>query len=218
MDKLDGGIVMNKLLSGGYERGIITTIFGPAGSGKTTLCMIAAIAAAKDKKVLYVDTEGGFSAERLVQLSGREAMRNILVLKPTSFEEQAKAIDNLRQMANDKIGLIVLDTISMLYRVEVGRKKDPKDIYGELDLQISYLTHIARKNSIPVIVTNQVYSDFDEKDGVKMVGGDVLKYASKCLIELAKFKTARKAILRKHRSLPESEILFDIVQEGLKVI
>jgi DNA repair protein RadB len=216
MDKADGGIVMNKLLGGGYEKGIITTIFGPAGSGKTTFCMIAAISAAEEKKVLYVDTEGGFSCERLLQLSGKDAMKNILILKPTTFEEQAKAIDNLRQMVNERIGLIVIDTISMLYRVEVGRKKDPKDIYGELDLQISYLSEIARKHNIPVLITNQVYADFDERDAVKMVGGDMLKYASKCLIELVKVKDQRKALLRKHRSLAESEIMFEIAEKSIK--
>jgi DNA repair protein RadB len=215
MEKLDGGEFANSLLSGGYDKGIITTVFGPAGSGKTTFCMIAAINASKDKKVLYIDTEG-LSVERLTQLAQGQSVKNILVLKPHTFEEQIKAIENLKQMVNDKIGLVVVDTISMLYRVEVGRKKQPKDIYGELDLQIAYLTEIARRNNIPVLIANQVYSDFEEKDAVKMVGGDMLKYASKCLIELVKLKNQRKAILRKHRSLPEAEMLFDIVQNGLQ--
>jgi DNA repair protein RadB len=217
MDRLDGGTFANELL-GGYDPGIITTIFGPAGSGKTTFCMIAAINAAKDRKVLYLDTEAGLSVERLTQLAQGQSVKNILVLKPHTFEEQIKAIERLRDMVNDKIGLVVVDTISMLYRVEVGKRKDPKDIYAELDLQIAYLAEIARRNNIPVLIANQVYSDFEEKDAVKMVGGDMLKYASKCLIELTKLKNARKAILRKHRSLPEKEMVFEIVEKGLKKI
>jgi DNA repair protein RadB len=220
MEKTDAGSpVMNKLLDGGYEPGIITTIFGPAGSGKTTLCMLAAIQCSSAKKIIYIDTEGGFSAERLKQLAGNAAIKNILILKPVNFDEQVKAIERLKEMVNDKIGLVVVDTISMLYRVEISRRKEPKPVYNELDLQISYLTEIARKNSIPVLVTNQVYADFDEKDAVKMVGGDMLKYSSKCLIELVKFKNSRKAIIKKHRSIVENrEIVFEIKQDGIEEV
>jgi DNA repair protein RadB len=218
--RLDSGsAVMNKLLDGGYEEKVITTIFGPAATGKTTLCLLASISAAATKKVIYVDTEGGFSAERLKQLKGgMAAMKNILVLHPTNYAEQIKDIAGLKEMASNKIGLIVVDTISMHYRVEVGQTKEPKPIYSEFDLQVSYLSEIARKHSIPVIITNQVYADFDEKDreAVRMLGGDMLKYSSKCLIELAKYKNCRKAIVKKHRSIPENrEILFDIKQEGI---
>ena len=48
-----------------------------------------------------------------------------------------------------------------------------------------------------------------------MVGGDILKYWSKCIIELQVMQGKRKAILRKHRSLPESEFLFVITETGI---
>jgi DNA repair protein RadB len=52
-----------------------------------------------------------------------------------------------------------------------------------------------------------------------MVGGDILKYGSKCLIELQKVNSHRKAIIRKHRSIPEGkEIEFKIVDNGLDQI
>ena len=66
-------------------------------------------------------------------------------------------------------------------------------------------------------MTNQVYSDFGKADAVKMVGGDLLKYGSKCLIELQKFSGCRVMILRKHRSLPEGkQCKFKIVGEGIE--
>ncbi|MEM4267673.1 MAG: DNA repair and recombination protein RadB [Candidatus Woesearchaeota archaeon] len=212
-----GTDVIDKLLNGGYDKGIITTIYGPAGSGKTTLCLLASIKVAENRKVIYIDTEGGFSVERLKQLSDKDVMKSIFVLKPVNFEDQSKKISNLTNMINDKIGLVVVDTISMLYRVEISRTKDPKPVYSEMDWQIGALSEIAKKNDIPVIVTNQVYSDFDDPSQVKMIGGDMLKYASKCLIELSKYKTYRKALIRKHRSIPENkEILFEIKERGLE--
>ena len=57
---------------------------------------------------------------------------------------------------------------------------------GKVILLLIFLSiiYITRKNKIPVIVTNQVYSSFDDKDKVNMVGGDILKYSSKTLVEL----------------------------------
>ena len=43
IDKVPSGSpVIDMLLGGGYDADIITTIFGPAGSGKTNLCLFCA--------------------------------------------------------------------------------------------------------------------------------------------------------------------------------
>ena len=68
-----------------------------------------------------------------------------------------------------------------------------------------------------MLITNQVYTDFDHRDEVKMVGGDLLKYGSKCLLELKRNDEGREIILRKHRSLPEGKrAKFRIVQKGME--
>jgi DNA repair protein RadB len=65
-----GSKVLDEMLKGGYEKDIITTIYGPAGAGKTVLCILCAINVARSgKKVVYVDSEGGFSLERLKQIA-----------------------------------------------------------------------------------------------------------------------------------------------------
>ena len=66
-------------------------------------------------------------------------------------------------------------------------------------------------------LTNQVYSDFYEKDSVKMVGGDILRNASRCIIELQKFSLGkRRAFVRKHRSISEKFTDFTITEKGIK--
>ena len=57
----------------------------------------------------------------------------------------------------------------------------------------------------------------ENKDKVNIVGGDLLKYGSKCLIELQMTPSGnRRAILKKHRSIPEAkEITFKIVEGGI---
>jgi DNA repair protein RadB len=85
------------------------------------------------------------------------------------------------------------------------------------------LAEIARKQQIPVLITNQVYSSFlseeDLREGkkkeVRFVGGDLLQYWSKCIIELQNENGKRKAVLLKHRSLPTKDISFEIKNEGI---
>ncbi len=221
MDRISTGSVLDQLLDGGYEKDIITTIYGPASAGKTLLCLLCAVEVAKNKKVIFIDTEGGFSVERLKQICSdyKRIMENIFVLSPTTFTEQKESVEKLKEMINDKIGLIVIDTISMLYRLELGKTEDVYNINRELGQQISYLAEITRKKKIPVLLTNQVYADFDNKENVKMVGGDILKYGSKCLIELQTgHRGIRKAIIVKHRSLPQNEMMFRIVNEGIEKV
>src|SRR3989338_7152313 len=105
----------------------------------------------------------------------------------------------------------------MLYRLELGRSEEVYEVNSALGKQIAALVEIARRKKIPVLITTQVYADFDNRDKVKMVGGDLLRYGSKCLLELQGLAKCRRIILRKHRSLPEgSEILFKIVHEGVE--
>ena len=225
MDKIPtGSKILDLMLNGGYEKDIITTIYGPAGAGKTTLGILCGINIAKSEKgVLYVDTEGGFSVERVKQicshihLDHKKLLEKFIFLKPTTFEEQRKSFEKLNNLISDKIGIVLIDSIAMLYRLELGKNEDVYKVNRELGRQIGSLTEIARKKDIPVLVTNQVYADFDDKDKVNIVGGDLLKYGSKCLIELQITPdNNRRWILKKHRSIkPEKEIIFKIVDGGI---
>ncbi len=215
-----GSSIIETLLAGGYESDIITTIFGPAGAGKTLFCLLCLNSVIKEnKKAIYIDSEGGFSFERLRQInpSVESLLPHIFFLKPTNFAEQKQTFEKLKDLVSDRIGLIIVDSISMLYRLELGKNEEVYEVNRELGQQIAFLNEIARKNNIPVLITNQVYSNFDDRNKINMVGGDILKYGSKCLIELQITPSnKRRAILRKHRSLPaETEIIYEIKNEGI---
>jgi len=235
-----GSYDLNKWLFGGYDKDIITTIYGPAGCGKTNLCMMAAASAARHGgKVIFIDTEGGFSAERFKQLMGEKekekgdtekALANVLLLKPTTFEEQWDAFGKLlKEIKSDKeISLIVVDGMTMLYRLLIAESKSDKrkidEINSVLARQMRMLAEIARKRNIPVLATNQVYYEFLSQEELEagkektanMVGGDIMKYWSKCIIELKNNRGKRTLILKKHRSLPEKELAFEIFNLGIR--
>lgn len=218
-----GSNILDSLLEGGFEPEIISTIYGPAGSGKTNIAILCAVGCARDaKKVIYVDTESSFSVERLKQIAPdyEDVLDKLVILKPTNFEEQVSAFDKLKDIIkidSDNIGIIIIDTISMLYRLEMGKSEKIYEINKELGKQMGWLSEIAVKKKIPVLMTNQVYASFEDKNKVNMVGGDILKYWSKCLLELQITGDGnRKAILRKHRSQPEGkEVMFKIVHTGI---
>lgn len=220
-----GSYDLNKWLQGGYEPDIVTVIYGSSGTGKTNFCLLAAVSEAKKgNKVVYVDTEGGFSIERIKQIcydGYKEVLKNILLLRPTNFEEQKNAFKTLLKHLKDEVSLIIVDGMTILYRLDFAsaRQKlsnpefEVQKINSELAYQIRTLAEIARKRGIPVIVTNQVYH-WDDED--KMVGGDILKYWGKCHIELIHEKGRRTAHLTKHRSLPEKYLTFQIINEGVR--
>ena len=159
-----GSKIMDDMLNGGYEKDTITTIYGPAGSGKTCLAMLCMISTARSgKKIIYIDTEGGFSLERLKQIAPdfKEVLDMTTFLKPTDYREQKKIFEKLNEKINDRIGLIIVDTIAMLYRLELGKDDSILEINRELGKQVAYLSRISRHKIIPVILTNQVYADFE---------------------------------------------------------
>lgn len=217
-----GSYDLNRWLHGGYESDVITVFYGAPGCGKTNFCLCAAVSAAKKgNNVLFIDTEGGFSVERVKQLAGdktEEVLKHIFVLKPTNFKEQQEAFKQLAHYMKKELSLIIVDGMTMLYRFDFAqaREKDLEAIQSvntELVEQVKTLAAIARRNEIPVIITNQVYNWKEES---KMVGGDILQYWGKCLIELTHDKGKRTAFLKKHRSLPEESFPFIIDNLGIK--
>ena len=222
MDRVSTGTkVLDSALNGGYESGVISTIYGPAGSGKTTLCLLCIANISKGKKIIYIDTENGFSVERLSQIteSYKEILSRVLFLRPNDFEEQKKCIKKLSGIINDKIGIIIFDTIAMLYRLEL-KDEGIYQVNRELGSQVSSLSRCAMEHKIPVIIINQVYSDFEDKTKTHIVGGDIVRYGSKCLIELQiSQNNYRKFIVRKHRSIPEEMcVMFKIINTGIEEI
>ncbi|MDY6777718.1 MAG: DNA repair and recombination protein RadB [Candidatus Nanohaloarchaea archaeon] len=209
---------LDEMLNGGIEAGVITNVYGRSGTGKTNVCIQAIVSCLNQGgKALFVDTEGGFSVERFLQVyDDREALERLVLMEPTSFEEQKEVFDDLEEVVEEQdIDLVVVDSLVALYRLRL-KDEDASETNRELSRQLSILSRIARQRDIPVLVTNQVYSSFESEE-VQMVGRDVPTYWSKCLIRLEESDNPRRAVLRKHRSRPEGDSSeFVIASEGLQ--
>ncbi|ABO35294.1 DNA repair and recombination protein RadB [Methanococcus maripaludis C5] len=211
--------MLEELLNGNIEKKTITQIYGPPGVGKTNICILSMLKAIENgKNVVYIDTEGSLSIERIKQLSEQdsdELLKSIIIYEPSSFEEQSEALEKIFFLEN--IGLIVIDGIVSLYRLELcDNINENTKLNRMLGKQISNLLKVARMKNSGILITNQVK---DSINGIEPAGGRLLEYWSKSIIKLEKTESIRKLTLEKHRHAKEGENLrFRIVQNGLEII
>lgn len=222
--KIPSNSSLDALLGGGFEKGVITQIFGPPSSGKSNITLTLAVNVAKnDRKVIYIDTEGGISIDRIKQISGPDFSRvanNIIVFEPTNFLEQndnLKAIEVWLRKNNADVDLIVLDSAVALYRVDDMKSSK---LNKELGKQMGILSKIARKYDVAVVLTNQIYNAFDDEgnNDIRAVGGTILQYWSKVILQLERGDETSKrvATLIRHRSIPEGKkAIFSITSRGI---
>ena len=222
--KIPSNSSLDVLLGGGFEKGAITQIFGPPSSGKSNIALTLAVNVAKNnRKVIYIDTEGGISIDRIKQIAGGDFSRvanNIIVFEPTTFLEQndnLRSIDVWLRKNHDDVDLLILDSAVALYRVD--DMKSAK-LNKELGKQMGILSKIARTYDIAVVLTNQIYSAFDDEgnNDIRAVGGTILQYWSKVILQLERGEeiNQRIATLIRHRSIPEGKrATFSITSNGI---
>ncbi len=213
--------VIDELLGGGVELGTISLVYGEAGSGKTNFCIqIAKETILSGKKVVYIDTEG-LSQDRIDQICGDDCdliMKNLLIFEPYAFDEQENIVDkavNLSQK-NDDIGLVILDSATLHYRIESSHDTERGE-RRSLTKQITALLRLCRKKRIAVILTSQVFTDVDV--GIfKPLGGHVLHHNAKTIIRMDKIGSGlREVVIMKHRSRAEGKkAIVKITGNGLE--
>jgi DNA repair protein RadB len=214
-----GSKVLDELLGGGFEAGTISQLFGEPASGKTNICLQLAINTLRaGKRVVFIDTEG-FSIDRFRQIAGEEAEKlasRFILFSPTSFEEQYGAIKDTEKLVKQNVGLIILDSATAFYRLEL-ESKDSMLLKRELANQVTALLGMARKYDIAVVITNQIYMDVD-KEELRAVGGNMLEHISKAIVQLSRTGIGtRSAVLKKHRSLAEGQTAeFKITATGVE--
>lgn len=202
----------DRLLGGGIESGCVTMVYGEAGAGKTNVCLqVARNVAESGRKVIYLDTEG-LSKERLAQLfkGNEDAIRNILISEVHSLEEQTDRIEMASKIVSSGVSsLIIIDSLTMFYRL----RHDESKARNEFVRQTEMLLEIARKYDVSVLITSQVYSSLTS-GRVEFLGGHALNHNAKTILRLEKLDNGRrKAVIVKHRSLPEGRSTYYIITE-----
>ena len=202
---LTGCRSLDRLLEGGLPVGGISLIYGEAETGKTSLVIQCAVGCARTGyKTIFVDSDGMFSPMRLSQIAYydfEEISPLIVLVRPTTFEEQAHAIEHLDEYMTRKVRIVVVDTVTSLYRVELGAPRETFALNRELNRQIACLAQIAKTRRVATLITSQVRNIFAEgRVGVEPVATRVLRHWSKVVIQLKSTGRPRlvEVLLEKH--------------------
>ncbi|MEJ2281522.1 MAG: ATPase domain-containing protein [Candidatus Bathyarchaeota archaeon] len=200
-----GCISLDKLLGGGFPTGSLSLIYGEAETGKTSLAIQCVVnCARRGFKSLFIDNDGTFSYERLSQIAEYDYERIsplIIIIRPTTFQEQIKAIDHLEKVISQKFGLVVVDTLTSLYCVETDSKKETFAVNRELNRQLAVLTQIAKTLDLAIIINSQVRSfPVKNKIELKPVAMRVQNFWSDIVIDMKKTGQTRvvQVIREKH--------------------
>ena len=209
---------LDALLGGGFERRTITQFYGEPASGKSTLCVIAAVACLRSGRgVVFIDTEG-FSIERFSQIAGTEAeflAEKLFLFEPVDFDQQGIMIAGSEQvLRTGDPGMIILDSATGLYRTNLERGRDAMQ---RLTKQMVHLLGLAKRYNIPALITNQVYMD-TVRNTYFGLGGTALEHISKAIILTSRVNGYRRAMLMKHRSQPPGGSFdFEITHSGVEI-
>ncbi|XRP96989.1 DNA repair and recombination protein RadB [Methanocaldococcus sp. 16A] len=211
--------MLREILQGNAEKGTITQIYGPPGVGKTNICIINSINAVNFGKVIYIDTEGGLSIERIKQIvpdNYQKVLESMIIYDVFDFYEQDKVIQKELPLIANNASLIVVDNITSLYRLELGDEANKNIMLNKmLGNQVKTLLKLAKTKNLAVIITNQVR---ETVNGFEASGGTLLEYWSKCIVRLEKLNGDRLAILEKHRHAGEENVRFKIVERGIEIL
>lgn len=196
---------LDKLLNGGLGFGDVLLVYGEAETGKTCLAIQCAVNAARlGFKTLFVDSDGTFSTKRLSQIAHHdlnEVAPQITLVKPASFKEQSLVIDRLDEYVTPSIRLLTVDSVTSLYRAEMGEKEKTFALNRELGRQLACLAQIAKTRKIAVLLTSQVRNVFAHGIvGIEPVATRVLRFWSDIVLNLKRTEQGNclKAVLEKY--------------------
>lgn len=164
---------VDRFLSGGLRGGDVTQITGAEGSGKTQLCYSVSVdQMLKGKRVLYIDTESAFSAERVTQMLRKRAGRcaSLKSLMDQMHVVQVCEIHDLfsllYKLLTDcepgeqrlKYNVLILDSILSIlsaYFTQLDRSGDHDEQFAVMKELIHCMNRLMHANpTLVLIVTN----------------------------------------------------------------
>ena len=224
MDFLSSGSpAIDRLLGGGFPLHQISLLYGEAATGKTILSMQCVLEAArKEYKVFYLDSDQSFSVNRMERLAGgRELAERIVLFRPEDFDEQGRIVENIENLLTKTPTLLVVDSITGLYR---GGQVKPEGYFGrdrELNRQLAQLDALASRFAAWILLTGQVHSSPTGGEWlVEPVATRTLRHWSDLILRLTQTPrpNVRDCFLEKKNGLDVSgnHCPFKITDEGIE--
>src|SRR2546425_29233 len=224
MERLGTGCSnLDRLLRGGFPLNLISLVYGEASTGKTVLCMQCAVDSAFHKfKVFYVDTDQSFSPQRLESmLVSPEVAERIVVFRPEDFRDQVDITESLDGLLTKTPSLLVLDSVTGLYRAGLEGRKEVFAQNRELNRELASLASLAKRHPLAVVLTGEVHSQPGPGYwSVEPVATRALEHWSETILRLRRTVRVevREALLEKMdgRETVGPRALFRVTETGIE--
>jgi len=231
-----GSKELDAILEGGFETGSITELYGEFRSGKTQMCHTLCVTCqlpldmgGGEGKALYIDTEGTFRPQRLIEIAERfglntqDVLDNVAYARAHNTDHQSQLLlAAASMMAEARFALVVVDSATALYRTEFNGRGELSARQIHLGRFLRSLQRLADEFGVAVVISNQVVAA--NLDGgsmfagpsVKPIGGNIMAHASTTRLFIKKGRGEnRTAKIICSPSLPERDATFAIGQEGI---
>ena len=225
---------LDDLLGGGIEPGAVTEVFGEYRTGKTQLAHQLCVSVqlpyeqgGLEGGALYIDSEGTFRPERIIQMAAaidldyNEVLRNITIGRAYNSDHQILLVKEAPRIIKEKnIKLIIVDSLISHFRSEyIGRGT----LASRQQILNSHIHDLLRLSEIydelAVLCTNQVSSRPDVFYGNPLIhtGGHIVAHGATIRIFLRKGKGEQRiAKVVDAPNIPESDVVFSITEDGIK--
>jgi recombination protein RecA len=224
-----GSIIINQLIGGnpakdgkgqicpGFPKKRISEVYGAESSGKTTLCIAAAVEAQRrGEVVMYLDFENALH-HGYAQTIGLDFNENkLLYYSPTTLEEGLKM---LYVGIKTNVGLVVIDSVAaMVTKADMEKKLDDPQRLGELAAAMSRnlpkIVQWLKESTTAVVLINQtrsLISSGGHGDQDNSSGGKALKFYMTIRLKLTRIKSEvikrKDNLTLKERNIPYGNVV-----------
>jgi RecA/RadA recombinase len=193
----------------------ILSIFGDLGVGKTTLALQIAISAATKGKVVYFYSKPNFPYEKVGKLLKdypSQILNNVIFISILNFTDLIPTVENLELLILNSlkenklsINLILIDSLTDLYRLELNKDKKKKNVHLNYQLNhiLANLCYINELFGSEILIVNELSRKSYENSTKEMQsGGKVMDYWVRNSVKISRTK---KLNVRKFKTTKELE-------------
>ena len=229
-----GSKALDALIGGGFESGSISECFGEFGSSKSQIAHVLSVRVQLPKdlggvegSVIFIDGEGTFRPERIIQmangmgLDANEVLKNIKVARAFNSDHQMllseKSEEIIKEGINGKpVKLLIVDSLTSHFRADFSGRGQLADRQQKLNRHMHTLMKLANQYNLCVYVTNQVMAkpDMFFGDPTAAIGGNIVGH--NCLLEGTLIQLPDGRIRKIEEIYNEEEVLSLDLDKGLK--